>query len=223
MEKIVSIFVEGPTDVEIYRTFLRECLNFYVDNKKNKKEKTTKRFLQVKIDIESLFPYENVRYLFKNNTVVLIQAKLGEDKLKNFAENVLESFEDIKRKINEVQGSLKIELKSFIIFDKKIPESLRGKEKFVPILTILAQPNLPEEIILNLVKHCPDICQRFEKLTICWKSLKSEGDEFKQKVNLLKSLIGERCHAHLLEELIKFTQGCDLVKSLLPQAVLEIL
>lgn len=218
MEKIVSIFVEGPTDVEIYRTFLSKCLNFYVNNEK---EKTTKRFLQVRREIGSLFPYENVRYLFKNNTVVLIQAKLGKDKLKNFAENVLESFEDIKRKIDEVQSSLKIRLKSFIIFDKEIPKSLRGKEKFISILTILAQPNLPEEIILNLVKHCPDICQRFEKLTICWKDLKPEGDEFKQKVNLLKSLIGERCHAHLLEELIKFTQGCDLVKSLLPQSMVK--
>jgi hypothetical protein len=219
-KRLVSIFVEGPTDVEIYRIFLRKCYDFC--SLSLDKEKEVKKFLRIKIGIESLFPHEYVRFLLKDDILVLLQAKQGKDILKRFTENVVESFKEIKRKIQNVKNSLNIDLISFIIFDKKVPETLDNFRDPEGNLNILYQQNLPEEIIIELVKNCQNIQQMFEELLRCWEKINDgKGDENKRKVNLLKSLIGERCYSHLLEELIDYLKDCNKLKSLLPEIIVK--
>ncbi|WP_461828533.1 hypothetical protein, partial [Aquifex sp.] len=66
--------------------------------------------------------------------------------------------------------------------------------------------------------------ENFQKLLDCWNKLinnekgRNYGKYKKRKVNLLKSIIGEKCHSHLFDILLRNKEECcEAIKQYLPE------
>jgi len=221
LEKYTSIFVEGITDVAIYRNFLIHTCHFSRLTEEDE-ERLRERLRRIE---SSLLPYEHVKFVKRENEYVLIKGFGGRGELEKFCsdQKMVPSF--VKRKIDEIRDSYKIgEIRIFIIFDDSIPENC-GEEKTLHPIRIVQQ-RTPEDIIWNLfrelLKTDKGFSDFFSELNPCLKKIeKLGGDIGKRRVNFLKSIIGERCHEHLLEELLKKFKLSAELKKLLPKEIVE--
>ena len=223
VKKITSIFVEGITDVALYRAFL--IYKFSYSRLSEREETFVKEDLLKKQIKTELLPCEQVRFLKSSEHIVLIQAKDGYDRLRKFCEEIRNALPRIERKIKD---SL-LDVKSFFIFDDEIPDDCNN-DYFPKFIDIVSQ-RMPEEIIWSLIdqfwKKRKDVMQVFQKVEHCLKIIEEEtentigGDVSKRRINFLKSIFGERCHDHLLKELLKGTSLADEMANLLPESVVK--
>jgi len=223
VRKITSIFVEGITDVALYRAFLMYGFSYSILRKEE--EEFVKEDLLRKQIKTKLLPSEPVRFLRKDDHLVIIQAKSNNIELERFCNEIKRAIKRIKRKIEGTS----FDVKSFFIFDEEIPEGCSSDE-FPEFVEVICQ-QVPEKVIWALVdpffeKH-KDIRSVFQKVEHCLETIESEtksilgGDFNKKRVNFLKSIFGERCHDHLLEKLLKGTDLANEMLKLLPESVVK--
>jgi hypothetical protein len=227
IERITSIFVEGITDVALYRAILRKRFGF--------SQLTTEEEIDLKDDLLkeaelSILPKEQVRFLKRKEELVIIQGKNEYSGLKEFCEWVKDAIPVISRKI----GEYSIDIKAFFIFDNDngIPAECEGE--FPPFLVVTSQ-QLPERIIFSILdllfnqtgetkgkgrEQIIEIKENFQQIKECFERLKEKNKGWKnlekREVNLLKSIVGERCHDHLLVELLKLLRKVDSISKIDP-------
>ncbi len=227
---LISIFVEGITDVELYKTFFIKCYGFKLLDSEEE-DKFRKGLTRKGIDVEKSefpFPTRRVRLLKnkKQDVYISIQAKGGKVELQKFAFQILDNWDKVYKSKLINFNKVSVNVKSFFVFDEGIsPEIVNPDEKY---LIVIKQQYLPEDVILDFLEKCKElkhIKDNFEKLMELWKHLQlhSQNDKTRKKrlVNLLKSLFGERCHSHLFEKLIEKC-GCDEMRKLLPEEITKV-
>ena len=64
------------------------------------------------------------------------------------------------------------------------------------------------------MEHCLQIIENETENTL-------KGDVNKRRINFLKSIVGERCHDHLLKELLKGTDLAFEMAKLLPESIVR--
>jgi len=220
INKITSIFVEGITDVALYRAFLIYRFSYSKLTESEEefvKEDILKRQIKTRI-----LPPEPVRFLKKNKHLVIIQAKYNNNELKKFCNEIKGAIVRIKRKIE----STSFNVKSFFVFDDEVPEDCNPNE-FPEFIEVVCQ-RTPEEIILSLVDsflRIRNIENIFQEMMDCFREIENRnpirGDLNKRKINLLKSIVGERCHDHLLGDLLRGTDLASEMAELLPESIVR--
>jgi hypothetical protein len=223
IKKITSIFVEGITDVALYRAFL--MYGFSYSTLKEEEEEFVKEDLLKKQIETKLLPPEQARLLKKNGHLVIIQAKCNNSELKKFCNEIKSAIVRIKRKIE----STSFNVKSFFVFDDELPEDCNSNE-FPEFIEVVHQQT-PEKVIWALLDQFlekrGDIKYIFQKVEHCLKIIESEtkntlkGNVDKRRINFLKSIVGERCHDHLLRELLKGTDLAFEMAKLLPENIVK--
>ena len=223
INKITSIFVEGVTDVALYRAFL--MYGFSYSTLKKKEEEFVKEDLLKKQIKTQILPSDQVRFLKKNDHLVIIQAKSNDNELKKFCNEIKVAVGKIKRNIENTSFNVK----SFFVFDDEVPEDCNSSG-FPEFIEVVYQQT-PEKVIWALVdqflekrKNVRDI---FQKVEHCLQIIENEtentlkGDVNKRRINFLKSIVGERCHDHLLKELLKGTDLAFEMAKLLPESIVR--
>jgi hypothetical protein len=172
-----------------------------------------------------LLPSEQARFLKKNDHLVIIQAKSNYNELEKFCSEIKTAFKRIKRKIEDTSFNVK----SFFVFDEKIPGDCNSNE-FPKFIEAVCQQT-PEKVIWTLFKQFlekrEDVRNIFQKVEHCLEIIESEtkntlkGNVNKRRINFLKSIVGERCHDHLLSELLKGTGLAFKVAELLPKSIVK--
>ena len=226
IEKVTSIFVEGVTDVALHRGILKKRFSFKTLEGEEEEVVATLKY-ELGLKGVKIVPVEQVRFLKRGSHLIIIQGKQGIIKLRRFCEEVKLARRQISDKIEE-SG---IELKSFFIFDNGIPSQCKETPNF---MITTSQPT-PEEFIFNLLENLlfrkkgeiegervkeeiSTLEGSLQQLKSCFEQLplSSTGEIGRKRVNLLKSLIGERCHDHLLDELLELLKKGGLLSGIDP-------
>ncbi len=235
--KLISIFVEGITDVELYQNFITKCYGFRLSSPKKEESLRTKlSAIGVNLGKEFPFPTRRVRLLGKADVYISLQGKGGLENLKRFALTIINSWEEKYKSAFKDLKDKNIYIRSFFIFDEKIPDEVYDSYKceIEFFITLTYQKYLPEDIILELFEKCnlQDNHTKFLRLLDCWCQInnidkvaieieKNRNNYKKQKVNLLKSIVGERCHSHLFDILLGNREKCcERMERYLPEELI---
>jgi len=236
IKSITSIFVEGVTDVALYRAILMERFSFSTLDFEEEEDLKEEFLKEKKL---SILPINQVRFLKREEELVLIQGKNGYDRLKGFCKEVKNAKKRINRKIREFSP---IDIKTFFIFDNDTGVPSECNEELPSFLVVTSQ-QIPENFIFSILgllfnlsgqmegkkrEKIERIKEDFHRLKWCFEEVKKRNWNWKnlekREINLLKSVIGERCHDHLLQELLRLLKKIDAVSEidyLLPSSIVE--
>ncbi len=216
MSVLTSVFVEGITDVRIYKTILAKL--FQCNPLEAEEESRLKELFQSKRLSDVLFPRQNVIYMNCQDRLVILKGQGGVDKLLGLLESI--RIQDLRRLKRQIEKNKivyndwtfdKFEL--WFIFDEDVRENATRFERIRKVLSSDVVKNgmfirfqkTPENLVIENFKkvYPPDSgeVKLFDELPPMYERYIGDFGP-KRQFYVIKSMIGLGCYDQLFENLI---------------------